>query len=254
MNNQILISKVPVNTLSIEELIEYVNQSINHQNKTIISYVNVHAINLAQSNSSFLNFLRQSDIVYCDGFGVRIGAKILGLVPPPRYTLPDFIDRLIAVCIKLNKGIYILGSKPGVAYKAAQNLVKNNPGLVICGTGHGYFDKSFDSLENKQVISNINRASPAILFVGFGMPTQELWIKENLSNLYPTIIFPVGAMIDYVAGEINRSPKWMTDHGFEWLGRLIIEPRRLWKRYLVGIPLFFVRIIIEKIRNLLKTN
>jgi N-acetylglucosaminyldiphosphoundecaprenol N-acetyl-beta-D-mannosaminyltransferase len=249
MAEQIQFLQIPINIIPIESLVYYVNESIKERKKIVISYVNVHAVNLALSNSRFHDFLRQSDIVYCDGFGVQIGARLLGLVPPPRYTLPDFIDQLIAVCIDNNKGIYLLGSKPGIAQKAANNLVKKNPGLRICGTGDGFFDKSSESSENKQVIKNINLASPAILFVGFGMPAQELWIRDNLPNLNPTVIFPVGAMLDYVAGEIYRSPKWMTDHGLEWLGRLIVEPRRLWKRYILGIPLFFFRVYREFMNN-----
>ncbi len=79
------------------------------------------------------------------------------------------------------------------------------------------------------------------------MPLQEQWILENFNDLQVNIIMPVGAMFDYVAGDVVRAPQWMTDHGFEWLGRLIIEPRRLWKRYIVGNPLFLWRIFIHEI-------
>jgi N-acetylglucosaminyldiphosphoundecaprenol N-acetyl-beta-D-mannosaminyltransferase len=84
--------------------------------------------------------------------------------------------------------------------------------------------------------------------VGFGMPAQEKWILENWNSLNVHIVFPVGAFFDYLAGDVVRAPRWMTDHGLEWLGRLLIEPRRLWKRYVIGNPLFIWRVLLQKLK------
>ena len=118
--------------------------------------------------------------------------------------------------------------------------------MIVAGADHGYFNKAFDNLENDRVVNNINDVRPNILFVGFGMPMQERWIMENRDRLDVNVIMPVGAMFDYLAGTVPRAPKWMTDHGLEWLGRLIIEPRRLWKRYLIGNPFFLWRVLKQK--------
>lgn len=112
---------------------------------------------------------------------------------------------------------------------------------------HGFFDKGTESAESREVVAMINAAKPDILVVGFGMPAQEKWIAENLSQLNVHLAIPVGAFFDYLAEDVVRAPRWMTDNGLEWLGRLFIEPRRLWKRYIVGNPLFLWRILIHEV-------
>ena len=102
-----------------------------------------------------------------------------------------------------------------------------------------------DSLENKLIIEQINEFHPQILVLGLGMPLQEKWILENINSLDVKIAFPAGALFDYLSGELPRAPRWMTDNGLEWLGRLLVEPSRLWKRYILGNPLFFLRLFIH---------
>jgi N-acetylglucosaminyldiphosphoundecaprenol N-acetyl-beta-D-mannosaminyltransferase len=84
----------------------------------------------------------------------------------------------------------------------------------------------------------INQSGASVLLVGFGMPVQELWITSYREQLRPLVVFSVGAAFDYAAGNVVRGPRWLTQYGFEWLARLAIEPRRLWKRYLLGLPEF----------------
>ena len=118
--------------------------------------------------------------------------------------------------------------------------------LSIAGAQHGYFDKSPDSVENEAVLQAINATRPDILLVGLGMPLQERWLMENWDRIEAKVALPVGALFDYLAGEFPRAPRWMTDHGLEWLGRLIIEPRRLWRRYLLGNPRFLWQVLKQR--------
>jgi N-acetylglucosaminyldiphosphoundecaprenol N-acetyl-beta-D-mannosaminyltransferase len=185
--------------------------------------------------------------VFCDGFGVKLAAGILGMGAIERFTPPDWFPRLAELCVREGFRLYLLGAQPGTAHQAAASLSQRHPGLNIVGTGHGYFDKRVGSPENQAVLENIRAAKPHILIVGFGMPAQERWISENWDDLTANVILPVGAAIDYLAGSIPRAPAWMTGHGLEWLGRLVIEPRRLWKRYLVGNPLFFWRVFKQRL-------
>jgi N-acetylglucosaminyldiphosphoundecaprenol N-acetyl-beta-D-mannosaminyltransferase len=99
------------------------------------------------------------------------------------------------------------------------------------------------------VLEEINQLSPDILLVGFGMPRQEKWLSENWEQIHAHVFLTGGAVFDYVSGEVKRAPKWMTDHGFEWLGRLIIEPGRLWKRYILGLPYFLFLVLKEDFRR-----
>ncbi len=120
------------------------------------------------------------------------------------------------------------------------------PNLQIAGTQHGYFNKGTHSAENEEVLTIINAAAPNILIVGFGMPLQERWCKENWERLNANILLTGGAVFDYASGELRRGPAWMTENGLEWLARLIIEPRRLWRRYILGNPHFLWRVLLQR--------
>lgn len=238
---------VKVASTTLEELIELILNTIEYREKLILSYINVYALNLAYEDHAYKNYLKRSDIIFCDGIGVKIAAKFLNGTNLHRHTPPDWFPELALKCAAAGHSFFFLGAGDGVTQKAAQILKQQNPNIKIHGTHHGYFDKSVDGIQNECVVDEINRLSPNILLVGFGMPIQERWIYENAARLNVNIILPVGAFFDYYTGDVIRAPRWMTDHGFEWLGRLIIEPRRLWKRYVIGNPLFFWRILKQKI-------
>jgi N-acetylglucosaminyldiphosphoundecaprenol N-acetyl-beta-D-mannosaminyltransferase len=161
-------------------------------------------------------------------------------------TWADFAWDLAAYAETRDLSLFLLGARPGVAERAAAKLKQRFPDLHIAGTHHGYFDKALGSPQNEVVVDQINAANPDILIVGFGMPLQERWLMENWERLEASVALTGGAVFDYVSGELRRAPRWMTDHGLEWLGRLIIEPRRLWKRYLIGNPLFILRVLRQR--------
>ena len=121
------------------------------------------------------------------------------------------------------------------------------PNLGIVGIHHGYFDHTSGSSENETVIQQINAANPDVFVVGFGMPLQEWWLKENWDRVNADVAITLGAIFDYVSGELRREPRFLTDNGFEWLARLFIEPRRLWRRYMVGNPVFLMRVLVQRL-------
>jgi N-acetylglucosaminyldiphosphoundecaprenol N-acetyl-beta-D-mannosaminyltransferase len=206
--------------------------------------VNVHALNIAFSTSWFRNYLNESFVTFCDGVGIKLAARLTGQHLVHRFTPPDFMDQICQDAAVHGWKIFFLGAKPGVAQRAADRMLAASPGLQI-RTHHGYFDKEREGPDNLQVVDEINQFRPQILVLGFGMPVQEKWILENIASLQVNIAFPAGALFDYLSGEVQRAPRWMTDNGLEWLGRLMIEPGRLWRRYLVGNPLFLWRILIH---------
>jgi N-acetylglucosaminyldiphosphoundecaprenol N-acetyl-beta-D-mannosaminyltransferase len=245
VTEKIQILGVGVDNYPLVDLLARMDEILQRRQRAVIVYVNAHALNLAYKDSRFQHFLNSAEIVFCDGFGIRLAARLLGYPAPPRYTSPDWISLLAEGCAQHGYGMYFIGARSGVAEKAAATLCKAYPGLNICGVHHGFFDKSPNSIENAQVVAEINRLAPDILVIGLGMPTQEYWIEENWPELKVNIALPVGAMFDYLSGETQRAPHWMTDHGLEWLGRLVIEPRRLWRRYLVGNPRFISLVLRE---------
>ena len=237
---------VRIHALSLEQLLSLILQVSLHQERAIVANVNVRALNLACEASWFRAFLNQSEIVFCDGFGVKWCARLLGARLPERFTPPDWLPRLAELAVQHGLTFFFVGSRPGVAAAAAAHLQAQSPTLKIVGTQHGEFDKTLGSLENEAVVQAINAARPNILLVGFGMPLQEKWLLENWERLNGNVALPVGAALDYLAGATRRGPRWMTDHGLEWLARLLIEPRRLWRRYLIGNPLFLWRVLLQR--------
>jgi N-acetylglucosaminyldiphosphoundecaprenol N-acetyl-beta-D-mannosaminyltransferase len=237
---------VRIDNLPLEETINIIKNNILIKKKTIISNVNIHALNLTFEIPWFRYFLNGSDLVFCDGYGVLIGSYLLNQPIHYRYTPPDWINKLGKMCCENHFTLGLIGSKTGVAEKTESILIDKLPDLDVAFTYHGYFNKTPGHPENEAVIELINQTKPDILLVGFGMPMQEKWLLENFDRLDVKVALPVGAAFDYVSGNVRRAPKWMTDHGLEWLGRLIIEPRRLWKRYIIGNPLFFWRIFKQR--------
>jgi N-acetylglucosaminyldiphosphoundecaprenol N-acetyl-beta-D-mannosaminyltransferase len=232
--------------LTVQDLIAYIVKAAKLPQKTVVSNVNVRAMNFAHEMPWYKSFLNQSDVVFCDGFGVLLGAKLNGccLDSSHRMTCPDYIEDLALACARNNVSIFLLAGKPGVTDIAISKLMSIAPTLKIQGH-HGYFEKS--GLENDAVIDKINQFKPDVLYVGFGMPLQERWILDNLHRIDTNVFLPLGACLDFYTGSVHRGPRWMTDRGLEWLTRLVIEPQRLWDRYIVGNPLFFYRVLKDRI-------
>jgi N-acetylglucosaminyldiphosphoundecaprenol N-acetyl-beta-D-mannosaminyltransferase len=117
------------------------------------------------------------------------------------------------------------------------------------GWHHGYFDRTPGSPANEAVIAAINAAHPDLLLLGMGMPVQEAWLDQNWSRLTVPVAITAGALVDHAAGLVSRPPLWVADLGLEWLVRLVIEPRRLWRRYLIGLPQFAWRLAPALLRR-----
>lgn len=232
--------------VTVEQLIEFIADATQQDKKTIVGNVNVRAANFAYELPWYRNFLNRSDLVFCDGFGVLLGSRLLGncVQSCHRMTCPDYIEDLIRACENRGASVFLLAGKPGVTDKAIQKLRAIAPRIDIQGH-HGYFEK--DGLENDAIIEMINQAKPDVLYVGFGMPLQEKWISENIDRIDAKVFLPLGACLDFYTDTVYRGPRWATDLGMEWLTRLLSEPQRLWKRYILGNPLFFYRIMRQRI-------
>jgi N-acetylglucosaminyldiphosphoundecaprenol N-acetyl-beta-D-mannosaminyltransferase len=242
MTNSINILGVKVHAITIDHLHETMAAMIHAKEHVLILNTNLHALNLAFENPWLRQFLNQADVVFADGFGVILAACLLGQRIPQRITYADWMWELAGFAEKAGYSMFFLGGEPTIAEKAARQLRRRFPTLTISGTHDGYFDRDPMGRENGDLIALINSVSPNILVVGMGMPIQERWLMENWDRLNANIALTGGAVFDYVSGTLPRAPRWVTEHGLEWLGRLVIEPRRLWKRYILGNPLFFWRL------------
>ncbi len=233
---------VSVNPVTVDELHAALLRLAGEDGLSLVLSANAHCLNLCYRDPALRGFLNRADVVFCDGAGVMLAARILGGRIPERITYADWMWRLAAFAEAEGLSLYFLGARPGVADEAARRLRKRHPGLQIAGTRHGYFDRSAGSAENEVIVGEINAAAPDILLVGLGMPLQERWLMENRSRLNAGVALTGGAVFDYVSGGLRRGPRVLTENSFEWLARLLLEPRRLWRRYLLGIPLFLMRV------------
>jgi N-acetylglucosaminyldiphosphoundecaprenol N-acetyl-beta-D-mannosaminyltransferase len=233
---------IPIDLAQPEELLRRITGWVGQGGPTRkVMYVNAHVLNQSREYPELRDALEVSDLVYCDGYGVRLAAKALDVEIPHRMTGADWIWDLGAMCERSGQSLYLLGSEPGVTREAAEVLRKRFPKLAVAGSHHGYFQPG--SPHDDRVIEDINERKPDIVLVGMGTPRQELWVEHNADRIETSVIWTVGALFDYVSGRVPRAPAWLADNGLEWIFRLAIEPQRMWRRYLLGNPVFISRVL-----------
>ena len=241
---------VGVDPITIEELHAEIERLARRGERGTVLNVNANCLNLLYGSPALREFFAAADVVFCDGSGVMLAARLLGKRLPARITYADWAWQLAAFAEAEGLSIFLLGAEPGVARRAAQHLLARHPSLRISGVRHGYFDNTPGSPENEAVLREINTTRPDLLLVGLGMSLQERWLMQNRDRLEAGVALTGGAVFDYVSGGLRRGPPLLTDNGFEWLGRLLLEPRRLWRRYLLGNPLFLLRVLRQRLGRL----
>lgn len=197
-----------------------------------VYFANAHSIEVASHDPDFLIALKRSNLLFADGSGILLGSQLVG--KPLTYNLngTDLIPALFEATSNTSEtlSVYFLGAKPGVASQAATNALAKYPKLRVAGVQDGYFDKADLPL----VLSRIRAAKPDILLVAMGTPLQEIWIDRYSSQLPGIVCVGVGGLLDFMAECVPRAPKLVRHLGSEWIWRLLMEPRRLWRRYTVG--------------------
>ncbi len=252
MINQIKITGTKISLASLEDLLQFVSDSIleKEDSPRLMASGNVHSFNMAHRLRWYQEFLNDADVVRLDGAGISLAAKLKGYSPPDRSTWADFGWPLLELCEREGFGVFFFGCAPGVAMVARKACLEKMPKLIISGYEHGFIDwKKKNSHENEELISRINNSGTDILIIGLGMPRQERWIVENKDDLTVKIIMTGGAVFNYLSGKEHRAPQWMLNHGLEWLFRFVLEPKRLFSRYIIGNPVFMFRVIKELIQK-----
>jgi N-acetylglucosaminyldiphosphoundecaprenol N-acetyl-beta-D-mannosaminyltransferase len=239
-----------VHPKTLDEWTDTVGQMIDEQRKGIIANHNLHSLYLFHRSREFREFYRKAVWTYIDGMPIIALARLYGhrLSRSQRITNVDWIDPLMGAAARHGWRIYYLGSSPGVAEAGAAALRRRHSALQM-RTRDGYFDVTRLCTDNLAVLADVNNYEPDILMVGMGMPRQELWIQENLEQVSAKVIFSVGAAIDYFAGTIPTPPRWAARVGLEWAYRLMAEPGRLWKRYLLEPWSILVILAMDLIRR-----
>ena len=179
----------------------------------------------AYGSDKLTYLLNSAELSVADGIGIILAARLLGTPLPERIAGIELGETILSMANEMKLRVFLLGGKVEEAQKAAENIRCKYPELTVCGTHHGYFDKENDN--NDEVIAKIKEASPDILFVCFGFPTQELWISQNHTAI-PSLKLcaGLGGSIDVWAGDIRRAPKLIRAMSLEWLWRMMLQPKR----------------------------
>lgn len=232
---------IDISVVDLPDLLRAIDGLAQRNRPGLVNNVNVHACNLAIEQPAFRDVLNASEVVFCDGFGVKLAGWVTGNRLGQRMTPPDWIDDLFSLCARKGYRVYFLGDTEEVVGRFATTAQANHPGLDVAGWHHGFYD--VQGLENKEVVAAIDGSGADIVITGMGMPRQELWAWAAKPHLQKGVIIAAGALFRWYTGIEKRAPKWMTDRGLEWLARLVAQPRRHFKRYVVGVPLFFWRVL-----------
>ncbi|MEM8751078.1 MAG: WecB/TagA/CpsF family glycosyltransferase [Pseudomonadota bacterium] len=225
------------------------SQAIAHIENTIAmnvfrpyAFLNAHGANLAFANAEFKACLNRSTVL-SDGIGVDLGSRVLyGDAFPDNLNGTDFIPDLMGAMSKPML-VHMIGGQPGVAEDAAAALQEAHPHHRFKVIRDGYFKEH----ETADVLEALAQERADIVLVAFGNPKQELWISKHMTEAHGKAVFGVGALFDFLGGRVPRAPRLMIALRIEWLYRLSIEPRRMWRRYVLGNPAFLARILGQKL-------
>ena len=228
-----------IDSLTTEEFLERLSAFVAAGRPRQVVYLNADCVNKCWNDPEYRETVADADLVYADGMGIVWASRLFGNPLPERVNAGDMLPDLCRMSVERGFKLYFLGGEPGIAAQAADRLRSQYPGLRIVGTQHGFYD---DGQDEEAIVEQIRAAEPDMLLVGMGAPRQELWIRRNKDRLGVPVIWGVGGLLDYCADKFSRAPVWMRKAGMEWAYRLALEPRRLWKRYLLGNIIFGFRV------------
>ncbi len=219
---------IKMDSLTMQETVDWIDKRMADGQFTQHVVVNVAKLVNMQKDGALRSSVEACDIINIDGMGVVWGARLLGHPVLERVAGIDLFYALLSLSANKNYPVFLLGAEPEVVETAAQKITQQYPKLKLAGYHHGYFWE-----DESSVVDKIKKSGAKILFVAITSPKKETFINRWKNQLDVDFVMGVGGAFDVVAGKVNRAPVWMQEKGLEWLYRLIQEPRRMWKRYLV---------------------
>lgn len=211
-----------------------------------VYFVNAHCVNLAASHADYDAILRTGDLLFADGIGMRIAARVAGARLRDNVNGTDLFPLLCDGAVRAGLALAFIGGKPGIAQACACKMQAAFPGLNVAFVQDGYFPAE----QTDAVLHALRQSQAQLVFVAMGVPRQEQFIHQQGEAMGAAVRLGVGALFDFYSGTVPRAPKLLRRLGMEWLFRLLIEPRRLFARYVLGNPRFLARVLWRRARRL----
>ncbi len=222
-----------VNNVSMQETTDAIEALIHADKKSYVVAVNVDVIMKIEQDTLLKELTDKADMVLVDGKPLIWISKIHKKPIKAKISGSDLVPRLCEISAKKGYTMFILGGMDGIAEKAKKRLEKKLPGIKIVGTYAPPFGFEKDEQELAKINNMISEAHPELLITCFGCPKQEKFIYNNIDKYDAKVSVCAGATVDFLAGNVKRAPKWMSEHGLEWFYRFLQEPKRMFKRYFV---------------------
>jgi N-acetylglucosaminyldiphosphoundecaprenol N-acetyl-beta-D-mannosaminyltransferase len=236
-----------VDNVSVAEALDLVHAPAPSSRARMIYFAHAHALTLARFDAGLATLFAKADVVLPDGIGVRLAAALAGTAIRANVNGTDLFPLVCERAAREGVPVVLVGGAPGVASTCATRMRERTPGLEIPLVSHGFLSES-DIAALRQQLGELGRC---IVLVGMGSPLQERWAHENLADLGGVTVLTVGGLFDFFSGRIPRAPAVMREMGLEWMFRLLCEPKRLARRYLLGNPLFLGLAMWDRARALL---
>ena len=240
---------IRIDAVTPAEAVDAFRQMIAARRPHVVFNVNVDICMQIVRDEELRRIYHAADLVLVDGTPMMWASRLLGAPLPARVSGSDFVPMVCAAAAKSRARIFLLGGRPGVAERAQAVLVARFPGLQIVGTDAPPFGFEHDRRESARVTDRIRAAAPDVLFVALGAPKEQRWLGRVKTELGVPVSMGIGSSLDYLAGRLRRAPYWMQRWGLEWTYRLVQEPDRLWRRYLLNDPPFASMLVREMIRS-----
>ena len=234
---------VEVNALTMDGTIDLIDEAIRAKRQVVHNCINANKVVLMDKNVDLRKSLNEADIISADGQAVVWASRLLKKPLPERVPGIDLMENLMALANKQGYSVFLFGAKEVVVKNVADHYSRVFDRKLVAGYRNGYFSKE----EENEIVEQINRSSASMLFVAIPSPQKEYFINQYRESLKDVmLLMGVGGSFDVISGKVKRAPRWMQDNGFEWLFRLIQEPRKMWKRYLIGNLEFLFLLIKNK--------
>lgn len=234
-----------VAALNMQETVNEIEKRIVGKIKTQHVVINAGKVVLMDKDEKLKNIIKNCPIINADGQSIVWASKILKKPVPERVAGIDLMEELIKLSEKKGYRVYFFGAKEEVVTKVVDTYKDKYKDLQVAGYRNGYFTEA----DMPEIVEDMKNSNADILLVAFSSPNKEYWLEENMDKINIPFCMGVGGSFDVVAGKTVRAPKWMQKSGLEWFYRFLQEPKRMWKRYLVGNSKFIAITMREKFKR-----